>query len=298
MSEAHQTVAAPQVSGWNWRHLAALLLGNAVLAMGPWSVRLADTGPVSAGFWRLALAVPVLAMLARANRQQLTGFSAPVWLAMVGAGVFFALDLAAWHIGIGTTRLANATLFGNASSVILMVWALIAARRLPRVGEALAFVAAIGGATILMGRSLEIDATSFHGDLLCVLAGLFYTFYLLLLQNARAGLGNWSLLFWASVSGAPALLAGAALLDEPIWPHNWWPLVALMLGSQVMGQGLLIFSLRHFSPLIIGLSLLTQPALAVLAGWYAFGETLTPWDGVGMALVAGALVLARAGERR
>ena len=65
----------------------------------------------------------------------------------------------------------------------------------------------------------------------------------------------------------------------------------------MLGQGLLVFSLRHFSPLVIGLSLLTQPAVAVLAGWFAFDETLTAWDGLGMALVGAALVLERAGEK-
>jgi hypothetical protein len=32
-------------------------------------VRLADTGPVAAGFWRLALALPFLWLLARASGQ-------------------------------------------------------------------------------------------------------------------------------------------------------------------------------------------------------------------------------------
>jgi hypothetical protein len=54
-------------TSWQWRHLLALVGGNLILALGPWSVRLADTGPVSAGFWRLALAVPVLAILAPAT---------------------------------------------------------------------------------------------------------------------------------------------------------------------------------------------------------------------------------------
>ena len=56
-------------------------------------------------------------------------------------------------------------------------------------------------------------------------------------------------------------------------------------------------ALRHFSPLAIGLALLTQPAIASLAGWLAFGERLGAIDVLGMALLAGALVLARvAGE--
>ena len=42
----------------------ALITANLSLALGPWMVRLADVGPVAAGFWRLALAVPFLAILA------------------------------------------------------------------------------------------------------------------------------------------------------------------------------------------------------------------------------------------
>ena len=43
----------------------ALLLGSIALAFGPWLVRLSDVGPVAAGFWRLALALPFLLVVAR-----------------------------------------------------------------------------------------------------------------------------------------------------------------------------------------------------------------------------------------
>lgn len=284
---------APQ-RAWRPLHMAALLGGNAALALGPWSVRLADTGPVASGFWRLFIALPILGMLAVASRQPLTGFPKGVWLAMAGAGLFFGLDLAAWHIGIGMTRLGNATLFGNASSLLLVAWGLITLRRLPRSNETLAFAAAVGGSAILLGRSLEVGTTTLTGDLFCLLAGLFYTFYILLLQSARANLGNWTLLFWSSAVGAPLLLAMAFALGETIIPTNWAPLITLSLLSQVVGQGLLVYSLRNFSPLVIGLALLTQPVIAVLAGWLAFGETLSWIDGVGMVLVGAALVIARA----
>ena len=41
------------------------------------------------------------------------------------------------------------------------------------------------------------------------------------------------------------------------------------------------------------MALLTQPALAALVGWLAFGEMLVPLDLLGMVLVGTALVLAR-----
>ena len=281
-------------------HFAALIGGNIALALGPWSVRLADSGPISAGFWRLTLAIPLLALLAWRNGQALGGFGKATWLTIVAAGVLFALDLASWNIGIGLTRLGNATLFGNSGSVILMGWGIVMTRRLPRRFEALGILSALAGAAILMGRSLEIDSHSLVGDLFCILAGFLYGFYILLLQDARARLGSWSLLTWSSLAGAPVLLALALWQGEPVWPGSagsgWWPLIALALLSQVIGQGLMVFALKHFTPLIVGLTLLTQPVVAVVVGWFVFGEALVPLDFAGMALVGAALVLARLGN--
>ena len=277
--------------------LAALLLGNVALAMGPWFVRLADSGPVSAGFWRVALALPFLALLARANRQPLTGMPRGVVLAVLAGGVLFGLDIASWHIGIGMTRLANAALFGNAGSLILMVWGFVAWRRLPKGREWPAMAAALGGAAILMGRSFEISAATLYGDLFCLLAGILYAGYLLILQDARRKLGSWALLTWSSLGSVPVLLAIALTLGEPVWPTDWTPILGLFVSSQLIGQGCLVYALRHFSPLVIGIALLTQPAVAALAGWLSFGEVLTAVDLLGVALVGSALVLAKvAGE--
>lgn len=278
---------------WNGAHLAALLGGNAALALGPYFVRLADSGPVSAGLWRLVLAVPFLALISVATGQKLTGFRPQVWLAMAGAGVFFALDLGSWHIGIGMTRLGNASLFGNSGSLIVMAWGLIALHRAPHRSEWLAFGLAVLGSLVLMGRSLEIGRETLIGDLFCLTAGLLYAGYIMLLQRPRASLGNWSLLTWSSIAGAPVLLGIALALGEPILPSHWGPLIALAVCSQILGQGLLIFALRHFTPLVFGLALLAQPAVSVAAGWLAFGETLGWMDLAGMAMVAAGLALAR-----
>ena len=279
--------------GWNAWHFAALLGGNVALALGPLWVRLADTGPVSAGFWRLALAIPFFALLARANGQRLGGVPRGVLLAVMAGGIFFALDLSSWHLGIELTRLGNATLFGNSGSILIVAWGLFVLRRAPRANEWLAFAAAIVGSAILLGRSLEIDHTTLVGDLLCLLAGFLYTFYILLAQKGRETLGSWSLLFWSSLAGLPVMVGVALALGEPFWPTDWTPVVALSITSQLIGQGLLVFALRHFSPLVVGLALLTQPVVSVAVGWVWFDEVLSRLDSLGMVLVAVGLVLVR-----
>jgi drug/metabolite transporter (DMT)-like permease len=274
--------------------LAALLGGNVALALGPWFVRMADTGPVSAGFWRLLLALPFLILFAKIGGQRLTGMGAKT-LGLVALGaVTFALDLASWHIGIGMTRLGNATLFGNAGSIVLLFWGFIAARMLPKGLEWLAIIFALAGAAILMGRSLEISTATLVGDLFCLAAGLLYAVYLLTLQGARGAFGSWSLLVWVSLFGCPVLLAIALALGEPVWPTDWTPVIGLFIVSQLIGQGLMVYSLKYFPPLVVGLALLTQPAVASLYGWLAFGEVLSGLDIVGMMLVGAALAVSRA----
>lgn len=277
-----------------WLLLAALLGGNVALAIGPWFVRVADTGPVAAGFWRLFLALPFMVLLARANGQRLGGMGAKT-LALVALGaVTFALDLASWHIGIEMTRIGNATLFGNAGSIVLLFWGFIVHRMLPGRLEWLAIIFALGGAAILMGRSLEISNETLIGDLFSVAAGLLYAVYLLTLQGAREKFGSWSLLVWVSLFGAPVLLVIALLLGEPVWPQAWGPVVGLFVLSQLVGQGLMVFSLKYFPPLVVGLALLTQPVVASLYGWLAFGEVLSGMDIAGMVLVGAALAVSRA----
>ena len=282
---------------WTPRHLVALIAANVALALGPLLVRLADTGPVASGFWRLGLALPVLGALALREPAAQRRVGGATLALILGAGVFFALDLASWHLGIEKTKLGNASLFGNAGSLILMVWGLVAARRAPHLLELLAIAAALGGAALLMGGSLELSHANLVGDMLCLLAGLFYAFYILMLNSARARLGQFSLLAISTAASAPIMLVLASLRGEAIIAQDWTPLLTLAFTSQIFGQGLLIYSLRHFTPLVIGLALMTQPAISAATGWLAFGEVLSLADAAGMLLLAVALVLARAGDR-
>src|SRR5690606_9679353 len=166
----------------------------------------------------------------------------------------------------------------------------------PKGREWPALAAALAGAAILMGRSLEISPRTLLGDVFCLTAGLLYAGYLLILHDARKALDNWSLLTWSSLASAAVLLAIALIAGERIVPMDWRPIIGLAISSQLIGQGLLVYALRHFPPLVIGFALLTQPAVAALAGWLSFGEVLTAADFVGVALVGSALVLAKVRE--
>lgn len=275
----------------------ALFGGNVALAFGPLLVRLADTGPVAAGFWRLFLAIPVLVMMAQWKGHGMTRIPRNLWLVIILGGLFFAADLASWHAGIVLTKVANATLFGNITSLLLPIWGILVLKQRPAMLQGVAIVLAIAGTALLMGNSYEVSPRYLRGDLLCIAAGILYTGYILSIQRARQALDSWSLLAASTIAGAAPMLFLALIAGEPILPTNWTPVIALALLSQVIGQGLVVYALAWFTPLVVGLTLLVQPVVGALMGWLVFGETLSATDAVGAIAIALALVLVRLPSR-
>ena len=265
-------------SAHRWAFIA-LLVGNAALAAGPFLVRHSGVGPVAAGFWRLALALPFLVAIAVVARQPLRIPRRAILIAIALAAFFFAADLAAWHAGILLTKLGNAT------------W--------PSWVQGIALTLAALGCGLLMVGSAELSAAHLHGDLLAALAGLLYTGYLIFVERTRAELAPMPLLIIASLFGAAMLLPTALVAREAIVPADWTALFALALCSQVVGQGLLVYALGHVPPLIVGVAMLTQPALSALLGYLYYDEALTRLDWLGAILIVTALILVRLrGARR
>lgn len=276
--------------------LAALFLANAALAFGPWFVRLADVGPVAVGFWRVALAVPVLAAMTLAGGARPRRLAPALWGVLAAGGLCFAADLASWHIGILRTTLANATLIGNSAILFYPIYGFVIARTLPSRGQGLALLLAAIGAGLLMGRSYELSTRNLAGDLLCLAAGILYTGYFILMARARAVMAPLPALTLSSIASVVPLLVFAMLLGERVWPHHWAPLIGVALASQVLGQGMMIYALGKLPPLVVGIALLTQPIIAGTVGWLVYGETLGVADLTGAMLVAIALVLVRRRE--
>jgi drug/metabolite transporter (DMT)-like permease len=207
--------------------------------------------------------------------------------------MFFAADLAAWHAGILRTTLANSTLFGNFASFLFAIYGFVLIRSLPGRAQAAALGLAAVGTALLLGNSFELSARNFSGDLLALLAGLFYTFYLVAVDRARRTMGHWQVLAIATAAGTIPILLFALAIGEPVMPRDWTPVILLSLSSQLIGQGLLVYAMGHLSPVLVGLCFLTQPIASAAIGWIIYDERLSAMDGVGAVLICAALVLIR-----
>ncbi len=273
--------------------------GSAILSAGPLLVRLADVGAVQSAFWRLALALPPLFLIALAMRPPGRSAAQPGdWRWLGAAGFFFAADLALWHLGIARTTLANSSLLANSTSFIYPIWGFAVARTLPSRRAGAALILAVAGIALLMGMSAQLSPRHLAGDLLCLAAAVLYTGYLIVMDRVRSRIPAFSALAMSTLFSALMLLPFAVMASGAFWPHDWTPLIWLAIGSQVVGQGLIIVALPHLSPLASGLGLLIQPILSASWGMLWFNERLGAAEAVGVTAILAALVMVRLPERR
>ena len=280
--------------------LVALFAGAVSIAAAPILVRVADVAPVASAFWRVALAVPVLwAWEAARSRRGAADGPLPV-LGLALAGVFFAADLALWHVSILWTTVANATLLANVAPVFVVLAGFVFfAQRFS--GRFLAgLVLAMIGVAALIGASAEMGGDRLAGDGLGLATAVCYAGYIIAVARVRARAATATVMLWSSLVTAVVLLPIALLAPGPFWPsglEGWLVLAGLALISQVAGQGLIAYALAHLPAAFGSVSLLVQPVVAAGLAWLLFAEALGPLELAGAALVLAGIALARRGSR-
>ena len=287
-----ETVAPIHETGRS-KALLVLLFGACVIGVGPILVRLSEVGPVTAGFWRLTFALPLLAILTRRAEGAIAGF-APIALL---TGLAFALDLGFWHYGIAYTSVAKATVLSNLTPVVVTAVAWIVLKLRPSPLFLLAVALAVAGAWIMaMARDAGFAGKSpVLGDILSTATAFWYALYFLAVSAARRTMGATRLMFWSTLVGAPVLLLAALGLHEQLTPATLAGWAACMgLGvMHVAGQGSIAWALGRLPAATASVTVLVQPVVAALLGWSIFGEVFGPMQALGGAIALCGVVLAQ-----
>jgi drug/metabolite transporter (DMT)-like permease len=290
LNEQRPPRLAPDILG-----LAALVAGALAISAAPILVRLAQTGPAAAGFWRLALAAPLL--IAARPRSAIGGLGLPSPL-MLLAGVMFALDLGCWHYGIRFTSVANATVLPNLNPVLVTAGAWVLLKERPRPVFLVGMGVAVSGA-ILMALADKTDgAGGMHprlGDALSAATAVWYAVYFLAVRAARRHSLTVRIMMWTSLIGAPILFAAALALGEPLLPRSaaGWPALGGLALVHVAGQGAIAWALGRVQAPVAALMILVQPLAAAGLAWLMFGERLSPLQAFGGALALAGIVFAQ-----
>jgi drug/metabolite transporter (DMT)-like permease len=245
-----------------------LLAGAAMISFAPVFVRLTDVPPTASAFYRTLFGGLMLVALLRIRGERLWAGGAAL-IALICAGLFFALDLWAWHRSIWYVGPGLATLLANFQVFVLACAGIALFGERLRIELAIAIPLALAGLALIVGLDRgELPADYLWGVGFGLLTAVAYAAYLLSLRAARmraAGASPAGDLAVASLFSALALWLSAGLegvsLAIPTVADGAL-LVAYALVAQVLGWLLISSSLREVPASTVGLLLLLQPTLA------------------------------------
>ena len=227
---------------------------------------------------------------------------APAWAValyglLIGAGQFGLLFVAieeGFPVG-----LASLVIMAQVFFTILLAWLLMGER--PRRAQIIgAIVAFVGMAVIGSGR---LAGASLGPFLFVILAAVFWAAGNVLAKSVGK-VDMLAFTVWSSLAAPVPLLllslsvegtAGLAALAHPSWKLVVSVLVVSYAGT-VFGYGVWARLLAHHSAATVAPFALLVPIIGVIAGAILFGETLTPVELLGGALVMAGLALSVFGD--
>ena len=108
-------------------------------------------------------------------------------------------------------------------------------------------------------------------------ASVFYAMFMITVYKLRDTVKS-NVIMFLSAFGTLLVLAAVISFTEGFYvPKNFeelWPLLALALVSQILGQGLLAYCLGKVNASLSSLITLSQPVVAALYAWVIFQEHL------------------------
>ncbi|WP_086997762.1 DMT family transporter [Rhizobium sullae] len=280
--------------------LAALILGGAAIGGSPIFVRLSEVGPMATAFWRVALAlIPIVLFSlikgkdAGPKPEKLSDYGL-----LVLPGVILALDLAAWHLSITMTSVANATLLANLAPVFVTIIGFLFFRavvtRLFVIGLALA----LAGVVILKGGPSAFGNGDLAGDGIATVAALFYAVYILAIGRLRSRFDTIRIMLWSTASAAVTIFPLALAFEDQILPataYGWAMVFGLAFVSHAGGQVAIAYALAYLPAAFSSLTLLLQPVVAAILAWILLSEAIGPMQAIGGAVVLAGIMIARRG---
>jgi drug/metabolite transporter (DMT)-like permease len=299
----HGQPGASQPPGTRGRAVTAAALGAACISASAVLIKLADTGPATAAFYRCLLALPVLFALAVVERRRRGPRRPAAHLGAVAAGAFLAVDLVLWNHTIADVGAGIATLLGNLQVLFVALAAWVLLRERPGRRFLLALPVVMAGVVLVSGLAGAGagDSRPLAGIVFGLGTSLAYTAFLLILRQTSAGTPHIAgpLAEVTTSAALGSLLLGLAFgglqLDVPWASLRWLLLVSITSGT--VGWLLITSSLPKLPAAVSSLLLLLQPVAAMGLAAAVLAERPSLAQLAGAVLVCGGVLAAsRAGR--
>jgi drug/metabolite transporter (DMT)-like permease len=217
-------------------------------------------------FWRnLGGALVTLPFALRHSRDK-TGVK---WALI--AGVVLALHFVGFFLAMRMTSVAAGTALVALQPIFAALFVKFSGGHIPSTAW-LGMIVSFIGVVLVSGVDLQISFKSFLGDLAAIVSAALAAAYVIAGSRAQRTLETTTYTticyFICSITALPmALIAGNQIFS--FGAKEWWILLGLIIGAQLLGHSMFNSVLKRVSPAIVSLIVFFEvPVSAILAFWW------------------------------
>ncbi|TPX28416.1 DMT family transporter [Cylindrospermopsis raciborskii] len=160
-------------------------------------------------------------------------------------------------------------------------------------------IISITGAIAISFQDFSVSSNELQGDFFSLISAILLPFYLLLMEKLLTQFETKTLVFWYCTIGAlttlPILLVTGNTLFPLSW-QGWFSVISLALICQVIGQGLIAYSLNSLPSSLVAVTMLLDPVISTVFAWLVLGEQVGFVKGIACLIVLIGIYLAMVGQ--
>ncbi len=221
-----------------------------------------------------------------------------VWL-LLAMGTSAGTYLLLWAWSLSQTSVANVALLSNLNSLFVALAGYVLFGRRFDNRFVIGLVIALAGAIAFELNKVQFATDQILGDTLALLTAIFMATCMLLIERLRTRFSTATIMLWRCGVTTMFLLPVLPFLEDRLLPYSWtgWFFIIFQaLFCQVLGQGLLAYSLSRISSSVVAVTLLLEPALASIFAWFIFSEQVGLFDWATFAVVLVGIYLAQSSQ--
>lgn len=214
------------------------------------------------------------------------------------AGVVLAVHFVGFFLAMRLTSVTAGTAIVATQPIFAAFFVKLTGGHIPKkawLGMLISFI----GVLLVTGIDLQLDRRSFLGDIAALISGALAAAYMLIGSKAQQHLETTSYTticyFVCAMTALPmALLAGYEIINFAA--KEWWILIGLIIGAQILGHTMFNLTLKRVSPAVVSMIVFFEvPVAAILSLIFKIGKepTLTIIPGVILILAGCILVVLR-----
>jgi len=259
-----------------WVHYLLLLFGILCISWSAILVKIANISGFSSGFYRLLIGTIAIIPVWLYFKKPITDRHG-VKIAVV-CGILFACDIALWNSSIMLSKATISTLLANLAPVWVGIGALLFMKEKPSGIFWIGTVISMLGVTIIIGFNQVMQANLNFGNVLAIIASMFYGAYLITVRKGRNSLDTFSFTTISMIASTIVLGFICLFTSTPLWGFStttWLALGTLGLVPQVLGWLAINQALGHIKPTAASVTMLSQTAFTAIFSVIILGEILT-----------------------